>query len=478
MTSQEYQEPHNTHRGTDRSTPDPAPTRYDAMLDKLADSSPASEDTPLVPPASGSYSTRQRHLLVGMTVVSVLNGSLMAVMIPFFPVEAARRGVSQTVISGVFSCFALTQVALYPLVGPLSLRVGVTRLYNAGIATAGLSTVAFGALFYIPGSTGFIAACFVARMVEAAGTAAVSACSFTIIGNQFTERASAVVALVSAAQSVGLAVAPAVGGGLYAAAGFGLPFYVLGGAMIITALINVRFMPAVVKKDDAPTDVLRMFRTFAGSLENWLCMLIVFSYTFAFVSFASSAAPYADAVLGITPSTLGLYFTVAAGSYVVTSFLWAWVAERASNPYPVMALCTLLVAGSQLLIPPVPLLGLQPRWWLFGLGMTLQEALYGGAYIPCFQLMLAASVGAGLTDDLRTHAFISGIFWSMYSLGTVVGPLIGGVLVDAYGFPLMMAALTVETLLLTLLTAAQAVRRSCRTLRERQDGSVQCPTSR
>ncbi|XP_043224407.1 MFS-type transporter SLC18B1-like [Amphibalanus amphitrite] len=434
---------------------------YNGITSDKRPSSAVAEDTPLVPPDSGGYSTRQRRLLVGMNVVSVLNGSLMALMIPFFPVEASRRGVSQTAISGVFSCFALTQVVLYPLVGPLALRFGVTRLYNAGIAVAGVSTVAFGLIFYIPGSTGFIAACFVARMVEAAGTAAVSACSFTIIGNQFAERTSSAVAMVSAAQSVGLSVAPAVGGGLYAAAGFGLPFYVLGAAMIVTALINAQFMPAVVKQDDAPVNLLRTVRLFIGSYENWLCMVIVFSYTVAFVTFSSCAAPYADAVLGITPATLGLYFTVAAGSYVVTSFLWAWLAERAANPYPVMALCVLIVVGSQLLIPPAPWLGLQPRWWLFGLGMTLQEAFYGGAYIPCFQLMMAATLRTGLPDDLRTHAFISGVYWSMYSLGTVVGPLVGGVLVDAFGFPLMMTVMAGETLLVMLLTAAQAAVRAC-----------------
>ena len=232
--------------------------------------------------------------------------------------------------------------------------------------------------------------------------------------------------------------------------------------MIVTALVNVQLMPAVVKEDDAPLDLRRTVRLFAGSHENWLCMLIVFSYTLAFVTFASCAAPYADAVLGITPSTLGLYFTVAAGSYVVTSILWAWLAERTSNPYPMMSVCVLLVIGSQLLIPPVPLLGLQPTWWLFGLGMTLQEALYGGAYIPCFQLMLDATVRAGLPDDLRTHAFISGVYWSMYSLGTVVGPVAGGVLVDAYGFPLMMMVMAGETLLVMLLTSAQAIARCCR----------------
>ena len=454
------------------------PADYGTMDDAPSPSSSTSE-TPLLPPTSEKYPPSQRRLLIGLSVVSVLSGSLIAVMVPFFPAEAARRGVSQTVISGVFSCFALTQVLLYPLVGPLAVRVGVTRLYNIGIVTAGISTVAFGTLYYIPGGSGFIAACFVVRMLEAAGTAAVAACSFTIIGNQFSERSSSVVALVSAAQSAGLSIAPAVGGGLYAAAGFGLPFYSLGIVMVVVALINMRFMPAVVKTEQQSSNVLQMLRTFSSSLENWVCLLIVFSYSLGFFTFESCVAPYADTVLGITPATLGLYFTVATGSYVLTSFVWARLAERTANPYPVMALCLFLVVISQLLIPPVSFLGLQPTWWVFGLGMTLQEALFGGAYIPCFQLMLKATVRAGLTDDLHTHAFVSSVFWSAYSLGTVVGPVIGGVLVDTYGFPVMMVAVATLTLLVAMLTAWQACVKGCRTVRSSQSTAarMEVPTT-
>ena len=94
--------------------------------------------------------------------------------------------------------------------------------------------------------------------------------------------------------------------------------------------------------------------------------------------------------------------------------------------------------------------------------MTLQEALYGGAYIPCFQLMLTATIRTGLPDDLRTHAFISSVFWGIYSLGMVTGPLLGGVLVDAYSYPVMMTAVAGETLMVMVLTFGQGAVRAWR----------------
>ncbi|XP_043213608.1 uncharacterized protein LOC122377555 [Amphibalanus amphitrite] len=419
----------------------------------LADTSASPADRAAQPTP---LSRHQIRLLLGLAAISFLNGSMSGVVMLFFPVEAARRGVSLTAISGAFSSAALGQVLLYPLVGPLALRVGVTRLFNCSAAAAGVSTVAFGLLFYIRDDTGFLAACYAMRMVEAVGRSTASACAFTIIANRLSQRASSAVALMTAAETAGLTVTPALGSSLYALAGSGLPFYVTGGALTLMSLVNVKLIPNVEREDDSSGDLLCSVRVFVSSRENWLCMLIVFSYAMTLMVLASSTAPYADAALGITPATFGLYLSVANGAHVAISFVWARLVERAANPYPVMALSLLLEAVSQLLTPPAPFLGLQPSWWLFGLGLTLVQASIGGAFIPCFELMLAGMLRAGLPDDLRTHALTSSVFWSLNSLGKIVGSLLAGLLMDAFGFPVMMTIVAAETGLVMLLTAAQA----------------------
>ena len=442
--------------------PNYTPSRYGSTSDK---DKPSADGL-----TAASSRSRHRRLLVALAVVNALNGCLMAATPPFWPVEAARRGVSQTLISGAFTGFALTQVAVYPLIGRLAPRLGVTRVFNAGVAVTGLITVVFGALFYIPGGTGFIVGCYLGRMVEAVGRAALTVCSLTIIGNQFPERASSAMALITASQSVGMAIAPSINSGLFTLAGFSLPFYVTGGALLLAAVVNHHYMPAVEQKDTGQRHLLDMLRTAGVRAENWLCMLIVFSYALAFSTIASAMASYADRALDITPATYGLYITASPCANVLMSFVWARLAERAANPYPVMSLCLLVVTGAQLLIPPSPLLGLQPRRWVLVLGLVLHEGMYGGAYIPCFQLMLRASVRAGLADDLRTHALVSSMFRCALSLGIVVGPLVGGLLVDAYGLPVMMTVMAAESLTVAALTAAQAVSRACTAKADRRIG--------
>ncbi|KAF0298241.1 MFS-type transporter SLC18B1 [Amphibalanus amphitrite] len=113
-------------------------------------------------------------------MVAVMDGSLIAIMIPFFPVEAASRGVSQAAISGVFSCYAVAKMMLSPLVGRLAPKIGISRLYNIGLALAGVTTLLYGLLNRIDDTQTFMGAAFAVRLVEAVGSAAISTCGYTI----------------------------------------------------------------------------------------------------------------------------------------------------------------------------------------------------------------------------------------------------------------------------------------------------------
>ncbi|XP_037074450.1 MFS-type transporter SLC18B1-like [Pollicipes pollicipes] len=249
--------------------------------DSLASCPAGKNDTKL--PA---FSWPQKKQLALLALVTVLNGSLAALMFPFFPAEASSRGLPQTLISGVFSCFALTQLIACPLVGRLTPVVGVSRVFSMGIATAGITTVVFGTLQHLKDSTAFIAACFAVRMLEAVGAAAVNTCCSTIVASRMPERAGTAIGLVAAGQSVGLAVAPAIGGGLFAAGGFCLPFYVLGGLMLAAA-------------------------------ATWVCLAVVVVYAAGFSTFSSCLSPYAQAALGVSPSQLGLLYLLASGAYAL-----------------------------------------------------------------------------------------------------------------------------------------------------------------
>lgn len=429
-------------------------------LNDLTDLTPVPLLSPrVVPPFSWS----QDKLLFSLAAMGVLVGSMDGIMLPFFPFEATQRGASQTLVSAVFSVFSLTKLVVSPMVGRLVPYVGVTRLHCIGMVISGLATIVFGLLCYVRDDQLFIVLCFIVRIIEGVGTATMMASAFTIIGNELWERAENAVALVASAIALGISLSPALGGGLYSLSGFGAPFYTMGVVLLLAAAGTHWLVPPLPgRRETSRLPLLSMLRDFSKSKTNWLCVLLVFVYWFSWLAVSTCITAYATSVLEIELTTFGLYFSVPCLIYLITNWLWAKLFCHCRNPYLTMSLCIFLVSIAHLLLAPSPLLiGFKPSWWLLGVGMTLMNAFYGGGYTPCFQLMLKASVRRGLADDVSAHSFICTVYCSAVCAGSVLGPLLCGVLVDVYGFPMMVTCLAALNMLTAVLAMIQAFRSRC-----------------
>ena len=384
-------------------------------------------------------------------------------MIPFFPHEAQRRGLSQTYSGAVFSCYALAQLLAFPVMGRLAPHVGISRLYNVGLATAGVTTIVFGMLPHIPDSMAFIAACFACRSLEAIGTAAMHTAARAIIINQFPRTPNTAMSVSETLAGLGLSLGPAMGGGLYQLGGYGAPFYTLGGAMLVSSATNVWLMPTV--KEEAPGAAAarrswpgaRLFR-FLSAGENWLCCAVVLVVAMYVTALDPNLEPYVRVALGITPAELGLFFLAAGGCYTAASLVWGRLSDRVSNTYVLTAPCLLVGAVGILLIPPSPLLvGLTPFWWLTMTGMVVRDMSIGGAFIPIMHRMVRVCVAHGMENSLSTQAFVSAVFGAVFSFGNVVGPTLGGYITDLYGFPVAATALAAFGVLVAAACAVGAL---------------------
>ncbi|KAF0290074.1 MFS-type transporter SLC18B1 [Amphibalanus amphitrite] len=408
------------------------------------------------PPAP--LSREQRLLLACLCAGSLLGGCLVALMIPFFPVEAARRGVSETVTGAVFSCFAATQLLTYPAVGRAVPLLGVTRSYSAGLLLAALSTAAFGLLPLIADTTAFIAACFVTRAVEAVATCFINTASLTVVAHRFPGRTNTAIGTIETMTGVGVSLGPAVGGGLYRLAGYGLPFYALGGLLAAAAAVTGALMPSVAPPERRAGPLWPLVRALITTGEAWLCCLVLLAVSMNWTAIDPGIGPYVLSAVGVSPSELGLFFLGATGTFCVFSLAWGRLHDRVRNTYLLVTPCLLGAAGGLLLMAPSPLLPLPPSRWLLGVGMTLKELCQGGAYIPIFSRLLMACTRGGLDSSVHTQAFVSSAFWTVFSVGNVVGPTVGGALIDRWSFPVLTTALAGFSVLAAAASGAQALR--------------------
>lgn len=64
----------------------------------------------------------------------------------------------------------------------------------------------------------------------------------------------------------------------------------------------------------------------------------------------------------------------------------------------------------------------------------------------------------GCGDSLGTYSVVAGIWSCMYSLGEVIGPSIGGVLLQTYGFPVASTVMATITIALVIKETNKKIR--------------------
>ncbi|KAF0292818.1 Coiled-coil domain-containing protein 130 [Amphibalanus amphitrite] len=402
------------------------------------------------------FSFREKKIICSVVAGNLFFGCIAGILVPFFPSEAEKRGVSQSLVGGVFAVYAFTQFAFAPMLSKLIPVMGASRVFHTGLAVTGVSTVVFGLLDFIPDADAFIVTCYVVRVVEALGTAAFVTAAYTIVANQFPENINLLVGTSETVCAVGIAAGPAIGGGLYTVGGYGLPFYVLGGVIVAATAISCVTLPWI-GGDPQRVEVRRMSRRMIRSAEAWLNVVVLLLVAVAWTALDPGLAPYVTTTLGLSPAHLGLFFLLASGTYAVVGPVWGKLCDDLPNNYVQMSLCLVLAAVGLAIIPPAPGLGLEPSRSLVAVGMTMRELFLGGAFIPTFGNILRSGTAVGLSEGMGTQAFVSAIWCSAFSIGNTIGPLAAGLSDDAFGFPMTVTALSVITLLMAVPVAIQCL---------------------
>lgn len=161
----------------------------------------------------------------------------------------------------VFGIFELGQFLFAPLAGYLIPHLGTKFSLTIGLFITGWCTVVFGSLQWCPGGMTYFWLAFILRFVSSTGAAAYFTASFTLIATDFSERISSlfvsktaclfitgfvtnfihdeiVQALTEVCFGVGMIVGPSVGGVLFEAGGFAVPFFVTGAICFVCSIFS------------------------------------------------------------------------------------------------------------------------------------------------------------------------------------------------------------------------------------------------
>jgi len=352
------------------------------------------------------------------------------IVIPAIPLFARTFGVSAFAASAVISVFAAMRLVSSPPAGWLVNRFGERIIMSTGLAIvavsslfAGLATD-YGHLLVLRGIGGTGSAMF---------TISATALLLRVTEPEYRGRASG---LFQAGFLIGGVVGPAVGG-LVIGISIRAPFFVYAGTLFAAFIVAVTLLPRLAKTEEQNTaeDAHRLSFLATLKLPAYQAALGAnFANGFVFFGLRSSLVPlFVVEGLREGPGLAGAGFVVAA---VVQAGLLTFGGRTADRKGRRPALVIGLAVGSLSLL----LLVVAPNSWLFLVAMAV--AGFSGAF-------LGPSPTAIVGDVARGHhggSVVAG-FQMTSDFGSIIGPLVGGLLLDLSGFPVAFAAGMVISLL-------------------------------
>ena len=363
--------------------------------------------------------------------------------------------MSGTVSGLVFSCYALVVMLSSPVLGAFLPVIGAKFMLISGIFVAGVANILFGLLNYIDSSVQFTVFCFLVRSFEALGAAAFSTASYTYIMAEFPDDIGTAFGFTETCVGFGMSLGPAIGAGLYTLGGYGLPFYVLGGLILLNIPLCWAFIdpidmcpPPKNNNTQCPDgdDILKQIEEKIlqrKQKSSYLSLVTIpeVAVVAVVVTVVSQSAGFLDPTLEphfrqyeLGTNVVGLVFLAMSLSYAILAPFVGWLASKMDNKMPLMIAGLLLSAIGLALLGPAWFLPLPPSVWLSILAVIFMGFAHAIAFIPTFESILDLAIDKGFPDNVRTYSLVSGLWSSVYSLGEVTGPTFGGLFVDLYDF--------------------------------------------
>ena len=375
-------------------------------------------------------------VLVCTNLANLCCHAVYSVLASFFPQEAKAKGMSEDGVGFVFAVFAAVIFVCSPCAGRLMTRHGKVWVYIWGISLVCVSTICFSMASLMPAGVPFAVWCFSMRVMQGLGAALEETAMYSIIADLDPERVTLYLGICEISTGLGYMIGPPLGGFLFSAGGFAMPFLVLGLAVAPAAFLLYSYVPPdayrLSKGDQSSNDV--SLQTLLKSPQVMVmavaAMLANSDYAFLEPTLGEHAA---EMGVASSPDAIGMLFSVAMTSYTLSCPVIGVLAKREHfGPRPVIVCGLLLQLLGFLIIGPSPLLRL-------GRHPSMSQMISSLIMFGVGEAMSMTPVMDDMMHSCGTHADeyvngLSALMASSFSLGQMVGPLIGSFLTQRMGF--------------------------------------------
>ncbi|XP_067398348.1 MFS-type transporter SLC18B1-like isoform X3 [Emydura macquarii macquarii] len=348
--------------------------------------------------------------------------------------ESSRFTRDQLFTMAATASLNFSSMICYSILGPFFPRelvhIGAKFMFVAGMFVSGCVTILFGILDKAPDGPVFVGLCFLVRAMDAIGFAAAMTASFSILANTFPNNIATVMGSLETFTGLGLVLGPPLGGFLYQSFGYEVPFIALGCLVLILVPLNIYLLP----KYDAVTTKDSFWMLITLPKVIFLCFTR-FSLSVSLSFLDPTMSLFVSEKFRLPAGYVGLVFLALALSYSLSSPLLGLLSDKMPHLRKwFLVFGGLLTALSFFLLGPAPILHIESKLWMFVLMLVLFGFSFGMSGVPLFPEMLSCAYENGFEEGLSVLGLVSGLCGAMWSLGSFVGPTLGGFLNDKLGF--------------------------------------------
>ncbi|XP_076325876.1 MFS-type transporter SLC18B1-like isoform X2 [Tachypleus tridentatus] len=373
----------------------------------------SADDSPTV---KTSLTRQQLSVLVIVNLSLISLASCYALLAPFFPKLAEKKGATSIQYGLVFGVFNLVILITSPVISILVPFISSKVIAATGVFVTGTCSVLFGTLNLSPHGTTFIVLAFAVRIVEAFGSASMFTVAYSIVGNEFTNRRATALATMDMSFGVGIIIGPSIGGVLYEVGGYMLPFFVLGGILLFQGFIMMFLLPeseCIVENTKGDFRKIVFNSVFLVDMLNVLTTLL-------FLGFIEATLEPHIRPFGLQPSILGLIFIICGGFYAGSSLIWGCIFDKFPTSLLPLFISSAFCAASFIFVGPAPFIPLDTSLWLVIFSQIILGIGIGGKSIIGLNHSLRHTISQGLPDNMSTVAIVSGVFNSVNAFGSLL----------------------------------------------------------
>jgi len=386
---------------------------------------------------------------------------------PFFPRLAEEKGCNAATYGFIIGTNCITSFIVTPFIGKNLPQFGIFYSMVSGLLIGGVCCSLSGFLEFFPPSIEFIVASIAIRAVHATGNAFVITATFTYAAGAFDKSVGTVFSLTRIAMNFAQLLGPVVGGAIYQAGGFYLPFLTMGTMQVCMGIVCFLFLPresvsSETSQSCKKLSILKVLRiptiwfSFMGFIVATVCN--------GFLSI--NLEPQVLRQFNLEPLAVGILFGIKDGANCLSTPLWGYLCDKKNRDSSVkhyLVLSAILVGVSFLLMGAGSVI-------MFDVTMTLPLVIValcvngvgiGGEQVSGVVDALNEAVNAGYPDDPAMHGLIAGLWSSLSGLGRFVSRVGSGILVDIIGFNYTAAIATVLQLIVASLTFVYVVFCEC-----------------